>query len=120
MSEKRRYRRLPIKLELEVSSLFSQDGSIDIGNAEFHVINISKAGLGFITTSVIPLNYYFNATIAFEGTSDVLKYVVKVIRTEELENGEHLYGCEFVGLASIYDSMFENYEHLVDEQDQNS
>jgi hypothetical protein len=113
MSEKRRYKRLPIKLTLEVSNMFSQDGSIDIGNTEFNVFNISKAGLGFTTTSIIPLGYYFNATIEFEGTDDCMKYVVKVIRTEEIGNNEHLYGCEFVGLASIYDSLFEKYEHTL-------
>lgn len=110
MSEKRRYKRLPIKLTLEVSKLFSQDDSIDIGNAEFNVFNISKSGIGFTTTSVIPLNYYFNATITFNGVEDCLKYVVKIIRVEEHDNNEYLYGCEFVGLASIYDSLFERYE----------
>ncbi len=110
MSEKRKHKRLPIKLTLEVSNLFSQDDSIDIGNAEFNVFNISKSGIGFTTTSVIPLNYYFNATITFEGIQDCLKYVVKLVRAEALDNNEYLYGCEFVGLASIYDSLFERYE----------
>lgn len=110
MSEKRKYKRLPLKLTLEVSSLFKQDGELDIGNAEFNVFNISKSGLGFTTNTKIPLEYYFNATIEFEGTNDKLKYVVKIIRTEVLENGDYLYGCEFVGLASIYDYLFEQYE----------
>lgn len=114
MSEKRKHKRLPIKLTLEVSKLFSQDGSIDIGNAEFNVINISKSGIGFTTTTVIPLNYYFNATITFQGVDDCLKYVVKIIRVEERDNNEYLYGCEFVGLASIYDSLFERYENSLD------
>ena len=74
------------------------------------VFNISRAGLGFTTTAVIPLDYYFNATIEFEGTDDCLKYVVKIIRTKEIENGMHEYGCEFVGFASIYDSIFDKYE----------
>jgi hypothetical protein len=118
MSEKRKYKRLPIKLALEVSNMFSQDGSIDIGNAEFNVFNISKAGLGFTSTTEIPLGYYFNATIEFEGTEDCMKYVVKVIRSEELEGNEHLYGCEFVGLASIYDSLFEKYENTLMKQEE--
>lgn len=110
MSEKRKYKRLPIKLTLEVSNLFSQDGSIDVGNAEFNVFNISKSGIGFTSTSVIPLNYYFNATITFQGVDDCLKYVVKIVRVEKHGDNEFLYGCEFVGLASIYDSLFERYE----------
>lgn len=110
MPEKRKYRRLPIKLTLEVSNLFCQQGNLQIESIEFNVFNISRAGLGFTTTAVIPLDYYFNATIEFEGTDDCLKYVVKIIRTKEIENGMHEYGCEFVGFASIYDSIFDKYE----------
>lgn len=110
MSEKRRFQRLPITLTLEVSSLFNQNEEVNIGNAEFNVFDISKVGIGFTTTTKIPLEYYFNATIHFDDSGDCLKYVVKVIRTEVLENGEYLYGCEFVGFASIYDYLFDQYE----------
>lgn len=115
MSEKRKYKRLPITLTLEVSSLFTQEEELQIGNAEFNVFNISKSGIGFTTTTKIPLEYYFNATITFEGTEDKLKYVVKIIRTELLPDGTYLYGCEFVGLASIYDYLFEGYESTLED-----
>lgn len=108
--EKRKYKRLPIKLTLEVSSLFKPNEELQIGNAEFDVFNISKSGLGFTTKTQIPLGYYFNAAIEFEGTTDILRYVVKVIRTEQIEPDTYLYGCEFVGLASIYDYLFDDYE----------
>ncbi len=116
MAEKRKYRRLPLILTLDVSSLFNQDEELQIDTATFNVFNISKSGIGFTSTSVLPLGYYFNATIQFDGSDDLLKYVVKIIRTEELEAGEHLYGCEFVGLASIYDYLFEQYESHIDGQ----
>ena len=118
MQEKRKYKRLPITLSLEVSSLFNQEEIIDIGNAEFDVFNISKSGLGFTTTTLIPLKYYFNATIQFEGTNDCLKYVVKIVRSEVLDENKYLYGCEFVGLASIYDSIFEKYEDILTHQEE--
>lgn len=114
MDEKRKYRRLPIKLTLEVSSLFNQSEKLPIGNAEFNVFNISKSGIGFTTTNQLPLNYYFNAKIEFEGIKDRLRYVVKIIRMEKLENGDYLYGCEFVGLAHIYDYLFDEYETRID------
>lgn len=116
MAEKRKYRRLPLTLTLDVSSLFNQDEELQIDTATFNVFNISKSGIGFTSTSVLPLGYYFNATIQFDGSDDLLKYVVKIIRTEESEAGEHLYGCEFVGLASIYDYLFEQYESHIDGQ----
>lgn len=115
MSEKRKYKRLPLTLTLEVSSLFSQNEELQIGTAEFNVFNISKSGIGFTTTTQLPLGYYFNATIKFDGSEDSLKYVVKIIRTETLEDGEFLYGCEFVGLASIYDYLFDQYESNIEQ-----
>ena len=43
MQEKRKYERLPIKLKLEVSNLFKQDGiNIDALNAEIEVFDIPK------------------------------------------------------------------------------
>ena len=115
VSEKRKYKRLPIKLTLEVSSLFKQNEKLQIGNAEFNVFNISKSGLGFTTRTQIPLGYYFNAAIEFEGTTDILRYVVKIIRTEDLDNGLYLYGCEFVGLANFYDYLFDEYESSIEQ-----
>lgn len=115
MAEKRKYKRLPLKLTLKVSSLFNQNEELAIGNAEFNVFNISKSGIGFTTTTELPLGYYFNAKIEFEGVHDRLRYVVKIIRTEVLENGEYLYGCEFVGLAHIYDYLFDEYDAHIEE-----
>ena len=82
MQEKRKNVRLPIKLKLEVSNLFKQDGvKIENLDAEIEVFDISKAGIGFMSLSKLPVNYYFNATIEFE----------------------------FVGLPSMYDYIFEEY-----------
>lgn len=116
MCEKRKYKRLPITLTLEVSNLFKQDHTmLSIGNTEFNVFNISKAGIGFTCSTKIPLEYYFNATIQFEGTSNKLMYVVKIVRSEVLDNGIYVYGCEFVGLASIFDYLFDDYENEIEE-----
>lgn len=114
MQEKRRYKRLPITLHLEVSEIFRQDNdTIDL-NAEITVFDISKAGIGFTTTSIIPNGYYFNATIVFENSEQKILTVVKVLHSAKLENGLHRYGCEFVGLAGIFDSFFQEYEEYIE------
>lgn len=124
MQEKRKYKRLPIKLDLEVSEVFKQDNDIihDL-NAEITVFDISKAGIGFTTVSVIPEGYYFNATIVFENSEQKILTVVKVLHKENLGGGVFRYGCEFVGLAGIFDSIFEEYEKYIgniDGEKQNS
>ena len=117
MEEKRRYKRLPIQLNLEVSEVFKQDNNVvaDL-NAEIHVFDISKAGIGFTTSTYLPEGYYFNATITFENSDQKLLTVVKILNIYETEDGVYRYGCEFVGLAGIFDYLFDDYEKHVDKE----
>ncbi len=116
MEEKRRYKRLPIQLNLEVSEVFKQDNNVitDL-NAEIHVFDISKAGIGFTTSTYLPKGYYFNATITLEQAEQKLLTVVKILNVSELEDGVYRYGCEFVGLAGIFDYLFDDYAKYIDE-----
>lgn len=115
MEEKRKHRRLPIKLVIDIDKLFKQDNEIisDI-NESIEVINISKTGLGFLCKDDLPLDYYFNAKIEF----DKFRYfycVLKIIRKEILEE-KNLFGCEFVGLAEFLSNKVDEYESLLDEK----
>lgn len=110
MQEKRKNVRLPIKLKLEVSNLFKQDGvKIDNLDAEIEVFDISKAGIGFMSLSKFPVDYYFNATIEFENREEIILAVVKILYVAPIGNSGFRYGCEFVGLPSMYDHIFEEY-----------
>ena len=111
MEEKRRYKRLPIQLTLEVSELFKQDNDVikDL-NAEINVFDISRLGIGFTTSTYLPEGYYFNATIVLETSEQKLVTVVKILHSHQLEDGTYRYGCEFTGLAGIFDIVFEEYE----------
>ena len=82
MEEKRRYERLPIKLMLEVSNLFRQDGiSLDLENTEIEVFDISKAGIGFMSEAKLPDNYYFNARIQFETSESAMPVTDMVVNS---------------------------------------
>ena len=111
MQEKRKYKRLPIKMTLEVSNLFKQDGiNIDDLDTEIEVFDISKAGIGFISDSKLPVDYYFNATIEFEGIEEIILSVVKILYVKPVDGSGYRYGCEFVGLPSMYHRLFDEYE----------
>jgi len=86
-------------------------------DAPINVIDISKCGIGFITESILPLNYYFNATINLGDDDASLYCVVKIIRTLELDDGMHLYGCEMIGLAPVLSFIFDNYEKSLAESE---
>lgn len=114
MQEKRKYDRLPIKLKLEVSNLFKQDGiKIDDIDTEIEVFDISKAGIGFMSTTKLPTNYYFNATIEFENTEEIILSVVKILYCTDIGGAGFRYGCEFVGLPSMYDHLFDEYADTI-------
>ena len=113
--DKRRVVRFPIQLELTVSNLFAQDNvKVDIQPATISVFDVSKLGIGFKTTSILPLNYYFNAKITLGEEDNTVYTVVKIIRSQEYQHG-YIYGCEFVGLPDILVPAFERYERLLSE-----
>lgn len=108
MIEMRREKRWPAKLELEISSLFKQDNvKVEEINAPIEVFDVSKAGIGFKTKSVLPMGYYFNARLVL-CENDAINCVVRIIRQQQTEDG-YIYGCEIVGTASIMDYVFNDY-----------
>lgn len=116
MQEKRRSKRHPITLELEISQLFKQDNvKVEDVDAPIEVINISKLGIGFKSKSVLPLDYYFNAKMSIGDEANVLYCVVKIIRIDS-DGEENIYGCEFVGMAPVFNYIFEEYEKSFPEE----
>lgn len=108
MIEMRREKRWPAKLHLEISSIFKQDNvKVENINAPIEVMDVSKAGIGFKSTCVLPMGYYFNARLEF-AEKDALNCVVRIIRQQEADDG-YIYGCEIVGTASIMDYVINDY-----------
>ena len=116
MVEKRRSKRLNVTLELNISNLFKQDNVV-IKNFDspISVINVSKHGLGFISKADIPIGYYFNAKFELGSSLLSLYSVVKILRCSKNDDDTFTYGCEFVGLAPIFDYIFDDYEKSLEE-----
>lgn len=108
--ERRRYKRLPIELSLEVDEVFKQD-HIVINNlgASVYVFDISKDGIGFISEASLPLGYYFRGLIHL-GEGDFFHVVIQIIRSTDTEDGRKVYGAQFVGLAPFLANKVDNYE----------
>lgn len=114
MEERRKHSRLPLKLELNISSLFKQDYELipDI-NENIEIKNISKSGIGFTCGHELPLNYYFDAKIQLSEDKHFYA-VLKIIRMEKTE-GVYFVGCEFVGLADILSTRVDLYGDELEE-----
>ena len=111
-AEKRRSTRIPITMHLDVSSLFKQDNvHVKNINAPIEITDISRNGIGFVTKSVLPIGFYFNSRLEFEKKNDSLNCVVQIVRRKQKDDGTTLYGCEFVGMPSIFDYIFDDIEN---------
>jgi hypothetical protein len=111
MDEKRRSKRFPVDMKLEVSSLFKQNNVIvDNVHAPIEVINISRSGIGFESKSVLPIDYYFNAKIQLGDADSCLYTVVRIVRQERVDDSLLQYGAEFVGMPSVLMYIFDEFE----------
>lgn len=119
MYEHRRAKRIPITMSLEVSSLFKQDHvKVENIDAPIEIQNLSRSGIGFTTDSILPIGYYFNAKLVFEDTNETLNCVVRIVRQAESEGPGRFYGCEFVGMATVFDYIFEDVEEAVEKKEE--
>lgn len=115
MEERRRAKRMPVTLTLEISNLYKQDNvQVSNLNAPIEVRDISKTGIGFVSKSVLPVGFYFNANINL-GMEDTLRSVVQIVRSQPGKDGETIYGCQFVGLADILSYIFDEYDQKLSE-----
>lgn len=116
--EKRRFKRMKADLTLQVSSLFNQDNKSVVNlDMPIKVVNVSKSGIGFESKSILPIDFYFNASLKLGSTPDTLYSVVKIIRSQPIEGTDLFsYGCEFVGMAPILGYIFDEYESEIGEE----
>ena len=112
MQEKRRYKRVNADMKLTIYSIFQQDNlRIKDIDAPIKIIDISKDGIGFISSSILPLNFYFNANLNFGSDDSELYCVVKIIRCEPITAEEFHYGCQFVGRAAELDAILTQFDN---------
>lgn len=110
ITDKRRSKRIKVKLTLTVSSLIGQDNDcIDLDSPIF-VFDISKGGIGFLSKCILPINYYFDASVDFGNNEPVLNCVVRILRCEALEDDEYSYGCELVRKPEEFDEIIDRLE----------
>jgi hypothetical protein len=108
--DRRKYKRLPMELHLEVDEVFKQDYVVikDL-NASVLVFDISRSGIGFISEASLPLSYYFRGKINL-GDNDFFYVVIQIVRAHVTQNNHKVYGAEFVGLAPFLADKVDKYE----------
>ncbi len=110
MTEKRSHKRLPVTLHLSISDLFAQD-NMHITNLDspITVIDISEKGIGFISQCILPENYYFNANLSFGSDLSSIFTIVKIVRSNAIDNETFQYGAVFEGLPRDISKLLNSY-----------
>ena len=108
--DRRRYKRLPFELHLDIQELFKQDYLVlKDHKAYVSVFDISRGGIGFISETSLPLGFYFQGRIDL-GEKEFFYVVMKIVRIMEQDNLKKVYGAEFVGLAPFLANKVDRYE----------
>lgn len=111
MTEQRKNIRMPIRMHLEVSDIFKQDNvKVSNINAPIEVVDICRDGIGFVTTSMLPIGFYFNSRLEFKNSNNAINCVIQIIRQNRREDGLNHYGCTFTGMPAVFDYIFEEME----------
>jgi len=113
--EKRKSKRLPIHIKLNIKSLYkSGDNTLEKVDEDVHVTNISKSGIGFVSPRPLPVGYFFNAKITIDDEK-MFYSVLRIVRNQEIKDKEYIVGCEFVGLADVLSGSIDEYEKEIEQ-----
>ena len=84
MVERRRNPRIPITLHLSICDLYRENESLT-GlhnlNSPIRLTDISLSGIAFVSECVLPVGYFFNATLDTPNHEDKVFSLVKIIRS---------------------------------------
>lgn len=108
MPDMRKYTRKEFNVQMKINSMYKQDYKVLQNiDADIDLINISVGGVGFSSSSCLPIDYYFNAEIFFDDEYN-FKTVLKIIRKQKID-GVYEYGCEFIGMSVNFLNKIKEY-----------
>lgn len=110
MEERRKSRRMGLESTIIVER-------IDSGKSDeitIEIQDLSKTGIGFLCTEVLEMGAIYKSCITI-WTREVIFVLLKIVR-EVKQEGEYLYGAEFMGLSDIDAFRISVYEALEQEQ----
>ena len=100
-TEKRWAKRLELSATIKLESISSKRTIFEPNHAAFEVevVNISKGGMAFRTTELLPLNSFYNSKVVL-WTKESFDALIEIVRMENLDDDDRIeYGCRFVGIS---------------------
>lgn len=97
MEEKRRHKRLDLDVSIQLERL-DEDGVTTLKYVHVDVTDISRSGIAFKTKKTLEVGTYYDTKIQI-WTKEIVDAVIEIVRSEDLADDYHKYGCEFIGMA---------------------
>lgn len=114
MLERRRNPRVNITLHLSISDLYRQNpafAGLKNLDSPIEIIDISLSGIAFITECVLPVGYFFDATLENPARKNKVFSGVKIIRSDTVDHTRYLYGCEFTHQPDNLQTFLAEIDH---------
>ncbi len=112
VQEKRWAKRFAINATIRLRTLRSRNivFTPNRNEIEVDVINISKGGMAFRTSEMLPINSYYDAKVVL-WTKETFDAVVEIVRMENENMGEPItYGCKFIGITQADQFKIDVYD----------
>lgn len=113
MQEKRRDRRISLSSKLFIKNMSDPSAAAD--EVEIEVMNVSKAGVGFICSKALTIGEVYETQLKL-WTDEVLHAFLKVVRLEQMEDERFSCGTIFIGLTEMNAKRIEIYDMLNEDE----
>ena len=82
MDEKRHAKRLDLDVTIELSRIDDMDGTTTVKMARVDVVDLSRSGVGFVTTQELAIGSFYNTKIQI-WTKDIIEAIIRIVRMKE-------------------------------------
>jgi len=117
MEEKRKSKRLELKVTLELEYLDEAAGTTKSKTVEIQVIDLSRSGIGFTSAEKLDPDGFYDTKMEI-WTKEIIPCVIHIIRESENEDGTYKYGAIFTGMNDIEKRKIDIYQMLAEMQEE--
>jgi len=97
-NEHRKSKRTGMNVKIKLRTIQSEKVTTDSEEEiEVNVVNISKDGMAFKTNKLLVFNGLYDTEIILSN-GERFESIIKIVRMENIDDSETLYGCHFVGI----------------------
>ena len=113
-NEHRKSKRTGMNVKIKLRTIQMEETTADSNEViEVDVVNISKDGMGFKAEKILAFNELYDTEIILSN-GEKFNSIIKIVRMENTDEPETLYGCHFVGINGADQFKIDIFQILCD------